>query len=290
MLAPSVHWIEARLRWNIAENRRRVRDVPIINSSSAEARSLKGLHLYRFSMSNCSQKARLCLEEKGLQWTSHPVDLLNSRHLTPEFVAINPKGLVPVLVHDGVVVTESSDIIDYLDQHFPSPPLRPADPAERELMYRWLKLWDETQISLKTLSHNTILKGRTAEMRNQMGKLESLVKNDELADFMREFTSEQGLSRERLARSTQWIVQMLTEMDQRLAQHQWLAGDAFSLADLAWSIDIHRFELIKFPMERYAAMLAWYRRIEARPGFQRMVFDYEAQFRKSMETAKAGAA
>jgi len=264
--------------------------MPIINSSSAEARSLKGLHLYHFSMSNCSQKARLCLEEKGLQWTSHPVDLLNSQHLTPEFVAINPKGLVPVLVHDGVVVTESSDIIDYLDQHFPNPPLRPSDPVERERMYRWLKLWDETQISLKTLSHNTILKGRTTEMRNQMGRLESLVKNDELVDFMREFTSEQGLSRERLARSTQWIVQILTEMDERLAQHRWLAGDAFSLADLAWGIDIHRFELIKFPMERYAAMLAWYRRIEARPGFQRMVLDYEAQFRKSMETAKAGAA
>jgi len=43
----------------------------------------------------------------------------------------NPKALVPVLVHDGVVITESSDIIDYLDQHFPTnPPLRPSDPAE----------------------------------------------------------------------------------------------------------------------------------------------------------------
>jgi ganglioside-induced differentiation-associated protein 1 len=48
--------------------------MPIINTGSAEARNLKGLHLYHFSMSNCSQKARLCLEEKGLQWTSHPVD------------------------------------------------------------------------------------------------------------------------------------------------------------------------------------------------------------------------
>jgi Glutathione S-transferase, N-terminal domain len=89
-------------------------EMPIINTSSAEARNLKGLHLYHFSMSNCSQKARLCLEEKGLQWTSHPVDLVHNEHLTPEFVAINPKALVPVLVHDGVVVTESSDIIDYL--------------------------------------------------------------------------------------------------------------------------------------------------------------------------------
>jgi glutathione S-transferase len=161
--------------------------MPIINSSSSEAGDLKGLHLYHFSISNCSQKARLCLEEKGLHWTSHPVDLVNSQHLTPEFVAINPKGLVPVLVHDGVVVTESSDIIDYLDQHFPNPPLRPSDPAERERMYCWLKLWDETQSRLKTLSHDTILKGRAAAMRTQMGKLDALVKNDELVEFMREF-------------------------------------------------------------------------------------------------------
>lgn len=264
--------------------------MPIINSKSSEARNLKGLDLYHFSMSNCSQKVRLCLEEKGLHWTSHPVDLVNNQHLTPEFVAINPKGLVPVLVNDGVVVIESSDIIDYLDQHFPNPPLRPSDPAERERMYRWLKLWDETQIWLKTLSHNTILKGRAAGMRTQMGKLESLVKNDELVEFMREFTSAEGLLRTRLESATTWIERVLGDLDTRLAAHQWLAGDAFSLADLAWSIDIHRLELIKLPLERYIAMLAWYRRIESRSGFQRMVLDYEAQFRKSNEAVRTGGA
>lgn len=252
--------------------------MPIINTSSAEVRNFTGLHLYHFSMSNCSQKARLCLEEKGLLWTSHPVDLVHNEHLTPEFVAINPKALVPVLVHDGVVVTESSDIIDYLDRHFPDPPLCPSEPAELERMYRWLKLWDETQIWLKTLSHNTILKDRAVPMR----KLETLVRNDELVEFMREFTSEQGLSQARLQRATNWIERILGELNQRLARHPWLAGDAFSLADLAWSIDIHRFELIKLPIDDYPAMLAWYREIEARPGFQRMVLDYEAQFQKSI--------
>ena len=264
--------------------------MPIINSRSAEARNLKGLHLYHFSMSNCSQKARFCLEEKGLQWTSHPVDLVNNQHLTLEFVAINPKALVPVLVHHGVVVTESSDIIDYLDRHFPNPPLRPSDLAERECIYRWLKLWDETQIWLKTLSHNTILKGRAAGMRAQMGKLEALVKNDELVEFMREFTSANGLSKARLEGATDWIERVLGELDERLAGHPWLAGDAFSLADLAWSIDIHRFELIKFPMEKYPAMRPWYRRIEARPSFQRMVLDCAAQFRKSTEAPKTDVA
>jgi glutathione S-transferase len=262
--------------------------MPIINSRSAEARSLKGLHLYHFSISNCSQKARLSLEEKELQWIS-PVALVNNQHLTPEFLAINPKALV--LVYDGVVVVESSDIIDYLDQHFPNPPLRPSDPAEFERQYRWLELWDETQIWLKkTLSHNTILKGRAAATRAQMGNLEALVKNHELVEFVRELTSANGLSKARLERATGRIERVLGEPDERLAGHLWLAGDAFSLADIAWSIDIHRFELIKFPMEKYTAMRAWYPRIEARPGFQRMVLDYEAPFTESMSAPETGVA
>jgi glutathione S-transferase len=107
---------------------------------------------------------------------------------------------------------------------------------------------------------------------------------------MRELTSANGLSKARLERATSWTERVLGELDERLAGHPWLAGDAFSLADLAWSIDIHRFELVKFPMERFPAMRAWYRRIEARPGFQRMVLDYEAQFRKSMEAHETGVA
>lgn len=81
-----------------------------------------------------------------------------------------------------------------------------------------------------------------------------------------------------------------SDLDECVVAHEWLAGDAFSLADLAWSIDIYRFELIKLPIERYAAMLTWYRRIESRPGFQHMVLDYEAQFWKLIEAPKIGAA
>lgn len=54
------------------------------------------------------------------------------------------------------------------------------------------------------------------------------------------------------------------------------ARDALSLADIAWCIDIHRFQLMKFPMT-YSALLGWYGKIEARPSFRKMVLDYEAQ-------------
>jgi len=63
-----------------------------------------------------------------------------------------------------------------------------------------------------------------------MAKLKKLVKNDELVEFMREFTSEDGLSQARVERATSWTDRALGELDERLEEHQWLAGDAFSLA------------------------------------------------------------
>jgi len=254
----------------------------IISSSSPEVAGLKGLHLYHYALSNCSQKVRFCLEEKELPWTSHVVDLGRHEQATPEYVAINPKAVVPTLVHDGVVVTESSDIIDYLDKHFPAPALRPTDPAELERLYRSLTMWDELQISLKTLSHHLLFKQRADTVRPHMAQFESVIKhNDELLEFLREYTSEKGLSPQRVERATHAVDHALSELNKRLTDHKWIAGDSFSIADVAWSIDVHRFQLMKFPMDQYTAMLEWYHRVESRPAFKKMVVDYEIQVLKS---------
>jgi glutathione S-transferase len=72
-------------------------------------------------------KSLLCLKEKGLEFVSHYVDLLRFEQHQPDFVKVNPNGQVPVLVHDGAVITESAVINEYLDDAFPEVPLRPAD-------------------------------------------------------------------------------------------------------------------------------------------------------------------
>src|SRR6266851_3084133 len=82
----------------------------------------------------------------------------------------------------------------------------------------------------KSMLQATILRGRAALTRADMAKLKKLVKNDELVEFMREFTSEDGLSQARVERATSWTDRALGELDERLEEHQWLAGDAFSLA------------------------------------------------------------
>ena len=76
-------------------------------STHAEVKTLHGLHLYHVALSNCSQRVRIALEEKGLPWTSHHLNLAANEHATPEYRTINPNGVVPTLVHDGAASTSS---------------------------------------------------------------------------------------------------------------------------------------------------------------------------------------
>ncbi len=76
----------------------------------------KGVHVLHFAGSSCSQKLRIFLNLKGIPWESHPIDLPGNENFRPWFLGINPRGLVPVLVHDGAVHIESNDIIQYLEK------------------------------------------------------------------------------------------------------------------------------------------------------------------------------
>src|SRR5262245_31942465 len=101
------------------------------------------LELYHNNISVCSQRVRLVLAGKNEPWTSRQVTLTKGEQLTPEFKQINPRGVVPVIVHDGRVIIESGVICEYLDEVFPEPPLKPADPATRALMRVWAKVPDD---------------------------------------------------------------------------------------------------------------------------------------------------
>jgi glutathione S-transferase len=86
------------------------------------------LELHHNNISVCAQKVRIVLAEKNLPWTGRHVSLAKGEQLTPEFKKLNPRGVVPVLVHDGSTIVESSVICSYLDDVFPDPPLSPGHP------------------------------------------------------------------------------------------------------------------------------------------------------------------
>ena len=81
------------------------------------------IELYHFWSSVCSVRCRMALEEKGVAWTSRYVDLFKFDQLRPEYLTINPDGVVPTLVHDGVPMRESTIINEYIDTAFEGPKL-----------------------------------------------------------------------------------------------------------------------------------------------------------------------
>src|SRR5262245_32937953 len=101
------------------------------------------LELYHAGLSSCSKRARHCLKEKGLAYASHYLDLYAFEHRRPEYLKLNPNGVVPTLVHDGQVVIESTVINEYVDEVFPEPPLKPGDPLSRARMRVFTKMADE---------------------------------------------------------------------------------------------------------------------------------------------------
>ena len=102
-----------------------------------------GLTLYHSVESTCAQKVKLVLAEKGLEWDENRLNLRRGDQFSPEYLALNPKGVVPTLVHDNVVIRESTIINEYLDDAFPEPSLRPSSPAETSLMRLWVKTFDD---------------------------------------------------------------------------------------------------------------------------------------------------
>jgi glutathione S-transferase len=123
--------------------------------TTEEVKGWKGLHLLHFQASSCSQKVRILLREKGIQWESHPVDLARQHNTRPWFLGINPRGVVPVLVHDGAVHIESNDILEYLDEKIESDakPYLPQGEEERRIAHESLALEDSLHMDLRT---NTI--------------------------------------------------------------------------------------------------------------------------------------
>ena len=101
------------------------------------------LELYHDWRSFCSIKVRLCLAEKELDWTSRHIDLMALEHTTPEYLKINPNGVVPTLVHNGIPIHESTLINEYLEEVFPDIRLMPEDPIERARARFWVKYEDD---------------------------------------------------------------------------------------------------------------------------------------------------
>lgn len=191
------------------------------------------LELYHAEPVANSMKPLICLKEKGIEFISHYVDLLKFEQHSPEYVAINPNGQVPTLVHDGAIITESTVINEYLDDVFPEIPLSPADPVERARMRTWSKFVDEYFCpALSMLGwHAMVRKIAQSLAKDELEEMLSHVPLKEQRDKWATVAGE-SFSEEQLADSRRKVGVSIQRMEKILSESEWLAGSSYSLADI----------------------------------------------------------
>jgi maleylacetoacetate isomerase len=89
------------------------------------------MKLYTFYRSSAAYRVRLALNIKRLTCEHIPKAFAKNEHRAPDYLALNPQGLIPALEHDGAVLSQSLAIIEFLDEKYPDPPLLPAEPLAR---------------------------------------------------------------------------------------------------------------------------------------------------------------
>jgi glutathione S-transferase len=190
------------------------------------------LELYHAGLTQASVKVRTTLKEKGLAYKSHYLRLPEGEHLSPEFLAINPDGQVPALVHDGEIITETTVINEYLDDAFPDPPLKPTSPIERAQMRRFGQIVDEHLFhALATLGWafgiGEILRERgVAEFEKSLARITIHSKRQK---WLKAFN---GFPQEDIDEARAKISYGVARTERALAEHPYLAGPTYSLADI----------------------------------------------------------
>jgi glutathione S-transferase len=228
------------------------------------------LELYHDWDSLCSFKVRVCLAEKGLDWVERRVALDKFDNLRPGYLALNPNGVVPTLVHEGAVIIESSMINEYLDEVFPDTPLKPADPVRRADMRVWVKYEDDVvHHAVRPATFHLMLKLRVKRMAP--GEIEALMANHpmpERAHAYREWATG-DVDVDAVQGAIAKFNEILTRMERALAGGPWLCGDDFSLADVAMMPFVDRLEHLRMaalwrdrPVARDSV-----ERVKARPSY-----------------------
>lgn len=223
--------------------------------------------------SSASRRVRLCLEEKALVYEGHVVDLAKMEHHSPEYLKINPNGVIPALIHDGRPLYESGTICEYLDEVFPEPPLRPDNAYHRGTMRNWIRHVDER-------IHNLII----FNWRHDLQKVAEKWTDAELEEHVKKIPSKERqeawrrvarrpYTEEERAGARAKLVELLDRMEATLKQTAWLAGERYTIADIAVVPFVKRIDEEIAPdqmtAQNHPRVAEWWAKIQARPAFVR---------------------
>ena len=227
--------------------------------------------LYNYPLSPCGEKVRFALAEKKVAYTYRAIDLGAKQNLTPEFLAMSPRGYVPVLVVDGVPIIESTVINEFIDEVWPEPALKPAAAGDRAAMRLWTKLVDERLhpawpgMAWPILVRPAWQARTPEEVEEMLGKLLDPARRERQRHMYHDGVDSAGA-----IESVGVFTEVCDQMERRLRKVPWLAGDSCSLADIAllpYCFAIDAFGMRALFETGRPALAGWYRRCNARPAW-----------------------
>ena len=237
----------------------------------------KGVHLLNYQFSACSMKTRIYLNLKKIPFTSHQINLSAGENFSEWFQGINPRSLVPVLVHDGEVHIESNDILEYLEGCYREVPLIPK--YKEEQIKELLKFEDNLHVDIRNITFKFLVprflnKGKSVQPKAKNkatlnGELDSM--DDVNRNFWEQY-EKYGITDEYASRSLIRFRTALEDLNDQLEDNQYILGAELSLVDVAWFIYTTRIQHANYPLQRlHPNVFGWYERLYANNFFRKEV-------------------
>ena len=193
------------------------------------------LTLFDYLPSQNAWKVRLLLRHLQLPYRTEMVGIFEGEGQRPEFLAVNPAGAVPALrLEDGRVLAESNAILAYLAH---GTRYLPRDAFAQAKVLQWLSFEQDYVGNIATLRHWTM----TGKLERRPAALVAMKRGGAL--------------------------NALRILDRELAQRPFIAGDAYTIADMSLYAYTHRAEEANLPLAEFLHVGAWLRRVAAQPGF-----------------------
>ena len=232
------------------------------------------LTLYHHNSSVCAAKVRVALAEKGLEWESRLLQL-DGDQFEPDYLALNPAAVVPTLVHDDVVVSESNVILEYLEDAFPETPLHPDTPPARadarSLMLRLDEGSEGLHYAASVLTYAIAYRMQLVEAAggtdpDQLHPVIAAQMNPKSRAWLEDVVY-RGIDAPIVGGCLRRFDALIADFDQRLANRGWLVGDCYSIAEAAFTSYMVRLDLLhlNFLWRNRPAVAEWYARLRARP-------------------------
>jgi glutathione S-transferase len=223
------------------------------------------------------------LEEKRLTWEGVYIDILKGDQFKPDYLKLNPKAVVPTLVHDDKVVRDSTVICEYVEDVYPEHPIRPTDPLTRaEVMY-WTKAVDEDlhpacgALTFMASHRHTIQALGPDGVKQFLGRTPPF---SVTADWheQKKLYVQHGFNAPGGAKKVELYDRYIDKMEAALKGRDWLAGDAFSFADIAMTPYVSRLDMLSMDgmwrLGRRPGVEDWYIRVQARPSYRPSLLDW----------------